>query len=98
MFSEESYFEYLAFHVTTSFSKAIKNTDYDKLDYLPNQYICELIKKEGFDGIKYKSCMNKEDTAYNFLIFDEKKIEFIKTSLHKIYSTNCSYETEMINH
>ena len=39
-----------------------------ELEYLPTQYLCELIKDRGFNGIAFKSSLEK---GYNYVIFDE---------------------------
>ena len=98
MLPEQSYLEYLHGNLKTSFSRAIKSSDDNKLSYLPNQYICELVKNKGFDGIKYKSCMNKEDDAYNILIFDEGNIEFKQLFSYKISSINYLCEPKKKEH
>jgi hypothetical protein len=38
------------------------------LEYLPSQYLCELIKTKGFDGVIYKSSLETE--GWNYAIFD----------------------------
>lgn len=48
-----------------------------ELEYLPTQYLCELIKDKGFEGIVFKSSLGSGD---NYVIFDDfllsgKKIE-----------------------
>lgn len=40
-----------------------------ELDYLPTQYISDLAKFMGFDGICYSSTFDKE--AYNLALFDQ---------------------------
>ena len=42
-----------------------------EIDYLPTQYITELIKVRGYDGIYFKSALGP---AYNIVIFDEKNV------------------------
>ena len=52
------------------------------LDYAPTQYLCEYIKRLGFDGIKYNSAMKND--AYNIAIFnidDPKKYRIIKSEV-----------------
>jgi hypothetical protein len=51
-----------------------------ELEYLPTQYLCELIKDKGFDGIVFKSSLGLGD---NYVIFDDtilsgKKIEYYR--------------------
>jgi hypothetical protein len=54
-------------------------------DYIPTQIIAELFKKNGFDGIFYKSNLGK---GHNFVLFDINIAEM----------TNCfMFETNKIN-
>ena len=50
------------------------------LEYLPTQYLCELIKDHGFEGIVFKSSLGAGD---NFVIFNDdslngKKVEYFR--------------------
>jgi len=47
------------------------------IEYLPTQYLCELIKQEGFDGILYKS--SKSD-GYNLMFFADEDFIELKNS------------------
>jgi len=52
-----------------------------ELEYLPTQYLCELIKDKGVDGIIFKSSLGPGD---NYVIFDDKvltgkKVEYYRT-------------------
>ena len=62
------------------------------LEYLPSQYLCELLKNIGFHGIIYKSSVSDGD---NYVIFADEKLEVVKTSQHKIVAT--SIESKEIN-
>ncbi len=44
------------------------------LDYLPTQYLCELIKNRKYKGIRYKSAVNSES---NLLTFSDKDFQFV---------------------
>lgn len=46
-----------------------------ELDYLPTQYLSELIKSIGFDGIEFKSSLYSQ--GYNLAIFEPAKFECI---------------------
>jgi hypothetical protein len=59
------------------------------LDYLPTQYLCEFIKKTGFDGVIYQSSVGN---GMNLALFDPKKAIGQTISLHKI--TNVSIKSE----
>lgn len=54
----------------------------DSSDYVPTQIIAELFKKEGFDGIAYKS--NFGDTGYNLALFDLEAANLINCELVKV--------------
>lgn len=40
------------------------------IDYIPTQYLCELIKYQGFNGVVYQSSVNK---GFNLALFDPKR-------------------------
>ncbi len=54
------------------------------LEYLPSQYLCELIKNMHFQGIVYKSSVANGD---NYVIFADNKLKAIKTEQYKITDT-----------
>jgi hypothetical protein len=72
--------ERLLEELSLEFSKPVSPFDGD-IDYLPTQYIAELIKVEGFDGFKFKSSLAN---GYNYVFFKEGMFEFIETSLHLV--------------
>lgn len=47
------------------------NPEVAELDYLPTQYITEIIKRIGYDGIYFKSSLGLE---YNIVIFDQNNV------------------------
>ena len=51
------------------------------LEYLPSQYLSELLKYIGFHGIIYRSSVSDGD---NFVIFDDKRVEAIETFQYEI--------------
>ena len=58
----------------------------DSTNYYATQYISEFIKKKGYDGIRFKSSLNKNGS--NIVLFDVskegRKYEIISSSLHEI--------------
>lgn len=59
----------------------------DPIEYAPTQFLCEYIKKLGYDGIKFKSAVS--ETGTNVLLFDvneESRLYDITGS--KIYTVN----------
>lgn len=57
------------------------------LEYLPTQYLCELIKMREYDGILYKSTLGK---GFNILLFSEANIVCEKTELYRVDGLNYS--------
>ncbi len=55
-------------------SKPLRRFDED-LDYIPTQYLCEYVKYLGYDGIEYKSSLNKNGS--NLVVFYPEKFEAI---------------------
>lgn len=51
------------------------------LEYLPIQYLAELIKDSGFDGIIYKSSVGAGD---NIALFSDENVEFISCELYEV--------------
>ncbi|AUZ55965.1 hypothetical protein B1L07_13700 [Stenotrophomonas acidaminiphila] len=48
-------------------------------DYLATQYLCELIKTIGYDGVRYRSSL--KEGGYNFAFFDTSIL--VPTNLHE---------------
>ncbi len=59
------------------------------LEYLPSQYLCELIKQIGFHGIIYKSSVSDGN---NYVIFSDKKLKATKTHQYQIKETHITFE------
>lgn len=59
------------------------------LEYLSSQYLCELIKHCGFDGVVYKSSVGDGD---NFAIFYDEKLKASELECYKINSVNFDFE------
>lgn len=47
------------------------------IEYLPTQYLAEVIRSEGYDGICYSSALNQEGT--NVVIFDPSSVRVLRT-------------------
>ena len=58
------------------------------LEYLSSQYLCELIKDCGFDGVVYKSSVGDGD---NFAIFYDENLEAIDIKCYKINNVNFDF-------
>jgi len=59
------------------------------LEYLPSQYLCELVKHMGFNGIIFKSSISDGN---NYVIFSDKKLKAMKTFQYHITDTSVSAE------
>jgi hypothetical protein len=49
------------------------NPDNDAIDYVPLQYLVEVIRDAGFDGVRYRSAMRKG--GHNVVFFEPQKFE-----------------------
>lgn len=58
------------------------------LEYLPYQFICELLQTQGFDGILFPSSVSRGN---NLVLFDVSKTKASYSSLHRV--TRHSFET-----
>lgn len=74
--------------ISSELAKPLRRQD-SELDYLPAQYISDFVKSLGFDGICYKSTLNKNGINYAF--FDYKKFKCTDIMLYHIKSL--TYET-----
>ena len=52
-----------------------------EIEYIPLQYLCELIKSQGYDGVIYESSMGN---GYNLTIFNGKELKCTSTILYEI--------------
>lgn len=53
------------------------------IDYIPSQFLCEFIKKEGFDGVVYRSAMSD---GFNFALFDPSRAKALSKKIYSIDS------------
>lgn len=51
------------------------------IDYIPSQYLCEFIKKSGFDGVVYRSSVSD---GINLALFDPKQAVCGKVTLYNV--------------
>ena len=73
-------FDHLWFGIKMSFQVPVKAGH--PLGYLPTQYITELFKTEGYDGIKFNSVQNQE--KFNLTLFDKANVNFIDVNTNYI--------------
>ncbi|OPC24862.1 hypothetical protein BAX95_04075 [Elizabethkingia meningoseptica] len=74
-------------------SKPRRRSD-SELDYLPTQYLSELIKSMGFDGIEFKSSLYSE--GVNIAIFNPEKFKCLGVKVYDIENIELTY-TSLIN-
>lgn len=65
-------------HLGEELSKPILPRD-AQLEYLSTQYLCELIKHCGFDGVIYKSSVGDGD---NYAIFTDSKVQSLDVEVY----------------
>ena len=67
-----------------------------EIEYLPYQFICELIKNENYDGVLYNSSfdLNPLTDSFNLVLFNANLVELDDSNclLIKIMSTEYKYE------
>ncbi|WP_249685272.1 RES family NAD+ phosphorylase [Pseudomonas syringae] len=61
------------------------------IDYVPSQYLCEFIKKSGYDGVIYRSSVSD---GMNLALFDPSKAEGGHVSLYKINRVSVDVQRE----
>ncbi|MCD4811189.1 RES family NAD+ phosphorylase [bacterium] len=59
------------------------------LEYLPSQYLCELLKHIGFHGIIYKSSISDGN---NYVIFKDKRLKAVNTYQYQIVDVTTESE------
>ena len=67
--------------IDRAFSEPMTRTD-DSADYVPTQIIAELLRKEGFDGIAYRSSIG--EAGYNIALFNLEAAEVKNCGLRRI--------------
>ncbi|KOS64642.1 RES family NAD+ phosphorylase [Lysinibacillus agricola] len=69
--------------------------DDTELEYIPTQYITELIKNKGFDGVKYRSAMNFG--GENICIFSASNFDISITKEIKITGIKYDFDEKTLN-
>lgn len=69
-------------------SKPRRKND-SELDYLPTQYLSELIKSMGFDGIEFKSSLYSD--GYNLAVFYPQKFKCLDVNMYDIDNIKLDY-------
>ncbi len=63
--------------------------DNTEIEYLPTQYLSELIKSNRYDGFRFKSSLGKAD---NIVIFDESNVHFDSIDIKVVKDINYSFQ------
>lgn len=77
--------------LVTNFAEELSkplNPSTSEIDYLPTQYLSELLKRKGYDGIYFKSAMGPN---YNIVIFDAQNASVLKTQ--RVQIKDIEYKT-----
>ena len=92
--SENNYANSLNHCVRLTFSQS-QISARPEIEYLPYQFICELIKNENYDGVMYYSSYDKKmlTQSYNVVLFNPKIaiLDNSKCALVKIISTDYGF-------
>lgn len=92
--SESDYITSLNHCVRLMFSRS-QLSNRPEIDYLPYQFICELIKNVKYDGVLYRSSHDiyYSTNSYNIVLFDPSHaiLDNSKCSLIKIVATDYKY-------
>ncbi|WAC42240.1 RES family NAD+ phosphorylase [Pedobacter sp. SL55] len=82
-FSLEEFIQYRPYlqSLEHELSKPVRKQDVH-LDYLPTQFLCELIKSLGFDAVEYKSAMHAN--GYNLAVFNDEKLECLDAKFYTV--------------
>lgn len=70
-------------------SKPRRRSD-SELDYIPTQYISELIKSMGYDGIEFKSSLY--ENGVNIAIFNPEKFKCLDTKVYDITNIELKFK------
>lgn len=65
------------------------NPEADEIEYVPTQYLAEVILNAGFDGIRYRSAVRKDGT--NLVFFEPEALEVVDPGLVEVTSISVTY-------
>jgi hypothetical protein len=82
------YYRYLAV-LGRELSKPVRSSD-GPTDYIPTQYLCELAKSMGFDGVQYASSVYPD--GHNVVLFDAGIAECEDVTLYQITSMRATWK------
>lgn len=73
--------------IDNAFSKPVPNNE-DPTKYIPTQIIAELVKRDGYDGIAYKSVFSN---GFNIVLFDVNAASLISCAMYNTTDVNISF-------
>lgn len=82
------YYRYLAV-LGRELSKPVRSSD-GPTDYIPTQYLCELAKRTGFDGVQYASSVYPD--GHNVVLFDADAAACEDVSLYRVTSMRATWD------
>ncbi|RYE26651.1 MAG: RES domain-containing protein [Sphingobacteriales bacterium] len=59
------------------------------IDYIPSQYLCEFIKRQGFDGVIYQSSVGD---GFNLALFYPNCVTLVATETYRVSQVSVSVE------
>ncbi|MEW6576721.1 MAG: RES family NAD+ phosphorylase [Pseudomonadota bacterium] len=59
------------------------------IDYIPSQFLCEFIKKKGYDGVAYRSSISN---GFNLALFMPSRARPLNCSMYSVENVNVSIE------
>ena len=78
-------------HIDQAFSEPVTHSD-DHVDYVPTQILAECFKKEGYDGILYRSKLS--DRGVNVAFFDLDVATVEARNIHLVQVTDVKIESK----
>jgi len=75
--------------INNSFSRPVRSED-EIINYIPTQYLSELFKTNGYDGIIYKSALTEK--GYNIVLFNPKNALLKSARVFQIKSIKQKFE------
>jgi hypothetical protein len=77
--------------INRAFSEPVERGD-DSIEYVPTQILTEAFKRNGYDGIAYKSSYGED--GFNVALFDIKAADLINCGLYSIKDVSIRMEQE----
>lgn len=76
-------------HIARAFREPVTRND-DVADYAATQVIAEVFRREGFDGLAYRSAFGTD--RFNIALFDLKAADLVMCALHEIRDVELKYQ------